>query len=121
MPMNGSDGACVSPIRNVLGELTKHSVEGDAACTKKRFGQVGPGIDANQASQTTNSPASLFNTGRLGGLKHCIGVLAGAPGNRYTKFETNPLLLTRGYSPLGRPPEVGRAAAPQSCSTTSGN
>src|ERR1700731_5274785 len=35
----------------------------EPACTKKRFGQVGPGIDACQWSQTANSRAKAFRTG----------------------------------------------------------
>src|SRR3982750_3157364 len=45
----------------------------DAACTKKRFGNVGPGIDACQLSNTTNSLARAVRTGSCLALsKHFI-------------------------------------------------
>ncbi len=41
------------------------------ACTKKRFGHVGPGTDACQWLQTTNSCTSVRQTGRAWSAKHC--------------------------------------------------
>jgi hypothetical protein len=35
----------------------------EAACTKRRFGQVGPGIEENHRSQTANSRAGAVITG----------------------------------------------------------
>src|SRR5689334_16470925 len=76
----------------------------EAACTKKRFGHVGPGCEANQWSQMTNSFASALRTGRLAASKHCIGVSGGELGYLRTKFATNPLPSRGGYTPPGKTP-----------------
>ncbi|SAL08064.1 hypothetical protein AWB81_08558 [Caballeronia arationis] len=50
-----------------LGEWSRP--EEVPATEKNRFGQVGPGIDAYQLSQTPNSRARKFKTGSWSGVK----------------------------------------------------
>src|ERR1700722_9263664 len=50
-----------SPIWATFGLWS--SPPDEAAIMKKRLGQVGPGIDARQPSQTANSLARAFSTG----------------------------------------------------------
>jgi len=42
----------------------------EAAHAKNRFGKVGPGIEANQLSQTAKLLAKAFRTGNWPGEKH---------------------------------------------------
>ena len=54
----------------------------EAACTNRRFGQVGPGMELNQLSQTANSRASMFRMGNCSGMKtsmHLAGSVVSSP------------------------------------------
>ncbi len=48
----------------------------DAACMKNRFGQVGPGTEANQLSNSTNSCASWLTTGICDGSNASLARLS---------------------------------------------
>src|SRR5438445_1246414 len=96
----------------------------DAAWAKNRLGQVGPGIDENQLSQTTNSPASASRTGSvLAVSKHFITSPGSAPlalclAISLAKLATKPVLVGVGYAKFAL--ACGARSGPRSCSYTSG-
>src|SRR6266851_7423746 len=82
-----------------------------AACMKKRFGQVGPGSDANQRVHTQKFLASPDSTGSDSGAKHCMIVLPllMSPPTSLMKLLTNPFIGAGSGCPI---------LAPNNCSRT---
>src|ERR1700753_1215204 len=68
----------------------------DAAWTKKRLGHVGPGIEACQLSQTTNSLAKAFSTANCEGEKERITRLGSPAPPPFAKAAAKPLLSIAG-------------------------
>ena len=75
---------------------------------KYRLGSVGPGIEENQWSQTTNSRASAFNTGSWSGLKHFITSPAGREAAllRVIRHEAGVVDRRVRIAELGRPGRI---------------
>src|SRR5579863_1646699 len=69
----------------------------EAAWTNMRFGQVGPGMDACQLSQTANSWAKATSMGSCAGAKHFMTSPGFAAPPLAPYEETNPVLLMAGY------------------------
>src|SRR5262245_22691669 len=112
MPDHGLEKASAYSV--FVGALSKKPAV--PACTKKRLGSVGPGMEENQRSQTTNSCARAVVTGTWSGVKHRMAP-SGSSGWDLAKTETNPELLIGGYGwPL-----TYTAPSPQSCSRTPEN